>query len=361
MRIDYTVHTKVDKNIFSKVVSTEDIAPALHSGLQNVSVLVGREINAEVINIIKQEVVAYQQEFNKVVMDMGRKNSMARQLAKSLRPTSRGAAMYLDNARMRNQISVQDLMTTMYIGHELLLKIRQVFTGQQIQTKFLIKFDGKLYEIDEENVPLNLILSQYGGTDQSNPMNLAYSLDKTLVEELIKTQQAKELQSNLDWGNQIWALKPEYLKNKSAETGRKYTPFWNSKDAEIYYLLTLQEEQGRTEKLALEEYANYRAQMGGGGGYRSTFFKVGDVGKYQIKSFNFDTKGGKSRETNFIRFSLLRDRFNDLANIFNTLSGRDLGLALQKFFTETDKNLEKSDEITQKFNEEAKEAFSKIF
>jgi hypothetical protein len=66
--------------------------------------------------------------------------------------------------------------------------------------------------------------------------------------------------------------------------------------------------------LTVDRYASLRSSLGGGGGYASAFYKIGDVGSTQVKFFNLK-KGASKATVNFARFSLLRDRFRQLYEI----------------------------------------------
>lgn len=70
----------------------------------------------------------------------------------------------------------------------MLLQMRTAFTGQIINTKFVVKTDDNFYTIDEHalNKTLPMVLSTYGGGTISNPFSVAYQLNKKLLDDLVR-------------------------------------------------------------------------------------------------------------------------------------------------------------------------------
>lgn len=250
-------------------------------------------------------------------------------------------------------------------GHNLLLDIRKQLTGQDINTKFFVSYEGKTYEIDERDVQIGYTLSRFGADTISNPVSLAYNLTSEALQELIKEAKAKEI-TNEDIWSQIYSLKRPYLDQKKAYWAskgikREYPNiFFDSKDAEIYELFNQQRNlQRETKILDLEYYTDLRKSMGGGGGYASPFYKKGDVGSVQVKYFNIK-KNQTSSSVNFARFSLLRDQLRNLENILNQSDIGSVANNLIKFFTETNKKYV-TEKIDIAFNEAAEKAILSLF
>lgn len=261
-----------------------------------------------------------------------------------------------------NKKATKNFIKTMQLGHSLLLQMRETLTGQSIKTKFMIEYEGKIYQVYEDDIQdyIQLTLSRFGGQTISNPFSLAYQIDaEVLAAQGILNQQnlIDNAVEQVNLYQTILDLKPEYLKRKSAITGRKYPNiFWDSKDGEI--LEQLQQEAALEGfcSIDINRYEALRKSMGGGGGYATPFYKLGDVGSIQVKFFKFKN-GSNVANVNFARFSLLRDRFKQLEELLGDSNKRESEImeGLQSFFTEKENLI--SSEISQKLNQEAKESF----
>lgn len=339
------------------VFDLTDGVQAYREGITDVSQVSAHDLFLHVIEPLRQAVHSYRDEFNIAVNDYMMSNNLLRQMRDTLSPEQRARtdSVEISKKKLNNgKRATKNLIATMEKGHSLLLQMRESLTGQQISTKFVIAHEGKVYQIDESQVPMKLVLSQFGGGTVSNPFSLAYQIDVELMKSKKFLEQAEEITTADVW-QQIYNLKRPYLEEKSKITGRKYPNiFYDSKDAEIYELYA---QQKKTD-LTLSDYTKLRASMGGGGGYASPFYKVGDVGSIQVKYFNLK-KGVRNSTVNFARFSLLRDRFKDLEIILSGDDPQEIGRSLMEFFTEKENNISQS--ITQEVNNIAKKEFEKLF
>lgn len=282
----------------------------------------------------------------------------------NIQKNKRSENIVLSETRYTNHKKATEKMkVVMAMGHSLLLEIREEITQQQINTKFMIDIAGKVYLVDESKInDLSLVLSSFGAGTVSNPFSLAYQLDasiENLLKELVNQEEAEIISDDSIWKT-IWARKISYLQKKSIENHKKYIPFYNSKDAEIYMLYKGNPPGGGEDltTLTVDRYAQLRASLGGGGGYSSPFYKIGDIGLTQVKYFKI-RNNEKEAAVNYARFSLLRDKFQQLLFIFNQTDIEKIGQDLLNFFTEKEKNI--SEKITQKVNQEAKQAIQKYF
>lgn len=353
-RITTKVTTSGD---FPDVFELIDGVQAYREGISEISPTEAHDLFLNVIEPLRVAVHSYRDEFNIAVNDYMRSNNLLRQMRDTLSPSQRVRtnSVEINEKKLNNgKKATKNLIATMEKGHSLLLEMRAALTGQQISTKFIITHEGKTYLIDESNVPTKLVLSQFGSGTVSNPFSLAYQIDTELVKSREFLEKAEEISTTDIW-QQIYNLKRPYLYEKSKITGKKYPNiFYDSKDAEIYELYA---QQKKTD-LTLAEYTNLRAQMGGGGGYASPFYKIGDVGSIQVKYFNLK-KGVKNSTVNFARFSLLRDRFRELEEILSKNDVQEIGRDLMKFFTEKENNISQS--LTRQVNNLAKKEFEKLF
>ena len=111
--------------------------------------------------------------------------------------------------------------------------------------------------------------------------------------------------------------------------------------------------------LDLSQYIELRQTLGGDGGYASAFYKSGDIGSVQVKFFNLN-KSGQTATTNFVRFSLLRDKLRKLNEILKEKDLKVLKKGLLDFFTEN-KNYSSLEQMSEAFNQASKEAINKLF
>lgn len=346
-------------------IDTSDVVrEAYNTGIYDASNWQSSEFYTSVIVPLKVATESYAGEFDEAVRRYMEENgSVLSKMKNSLNPMRGQRSTKIDLANKEynnNNNATNNLMATMLKGHSLLLKIRTALTGQTITTKFIVQTDKGFYEIDEASIDSNLVLSTFGGGTVSNPFSLAYQLDQDLLQSSNLLTEDKEI-SKTDILQTIMSIKPEYLELKKADwkakgVDREYSNiYFDSKDAEIYELY--QQQRGRTALNALE-YKRLREKMGGGGGHASAFYKMGDVGSVQVKFFNL-TKSGKKATVNFARFSLLRDRFRQLAQIFSEMDPIKMQIKLMEFFTEKEDNVLEG--VSSAFNEQAQRALEDLF
>ncbi len=317
----------------------------------------------QMIKDFRQVVSKYRVQFDADFNNYISKNNVMRKIKKSLTVGKNDDATRSQEIAIsasdfeQNKKATRQFLQTMDLGHSLLLQMRETLTGQKISTKFTLEYNGKLYQIDEDDVPpeaLRLVPSTFGGGTVSNPFSLAYELDIEVLKckGLLEQEDSKLELIPLNLSDNIMALKPSYLAWKSTQTHRQYPNiYFDSKDAEIFELLQQEVENGQSDGIiALDRYIDLRASMGGGGGYATPFYKMGDIGLKQIKFFKFKNRA-KVATVNFARFSLLRDRFQQLESILNKDSTYDIVLGLKDFFTEKEKNI--TPEVSKILNEEA--------
>ena len=252
------------------------------------------------------------------------------------------------NRYENNRKATQDFIEVFLEGHELLSLIREQLTGQSISTKMTIKTSEGTYLLDSKEVPYRVVLSTFGGTTKS-PFSLAYEIDFDLLREKENLQDT--LISKSDIYSAIMGIKIPYLRQKSMQTGRKYRPIFNSKDAEIYDFM-LQSNLDAS-YLNVEKYATLRANMGGGGGYASSQLKLGDVGLVQDKYFS-----EKQSTVNFARYSLVKNNLQKLLNLLDA-SPSEIKTGLIKIFTEDEQRI--SNEISKQMNKEAIKYINMLF
>ena len=353
----------MDKHIqgsFSKdIVSISNILQLYRQGTKVLTEETNEEFYKLVIEPLKDEVQDYIQRFEETSNKYMRYNSTLSKMRKSI--MTKGEIVSLEgitNKTLNNKRkTTKNMINIMQEGHSMLLDIREAFVGHRINTKFYIAVEGKTYIIDENKIKPNLMLSSYGGATSANPFSLAYQIDKELLESQKILEQAEEI-TNDEIFQEIMKKKPPYLDEyKTPKTGRIYKYYYfDSKDAEIYE--SYRQSKENILSLSVDKYASLRYSLGGGGGYASPFYKIGDIGSTQVKYFNIK-KGEKSAVVNFARFGLLNTRFKELYNILNQDSLNLIGKNLQTFFTEKEKNI--SEEVSIRINKEAQQAFNKIF
>lgn len=248
------------------------------------------------------------------------------------------------------------------LGKKILEKFRSLITGNSIQTKFTIATSEGIYVLDQRTIAdyITPILSTFGGSTQNNPFSLAYQIDIQLLQEKGLLNEENRI-TNTAIFEEIWAQKIPYLtsiKGWSEARARSRLVF-NSKDAEIYDLMTQMENlsPGSTKGwLNANKYAELRAQMGGGGGYRTSQLKSGDIGLVQDKMVT-----ERQASVNIIRQQMIKENLEKLLLILYTSSNNPVALrtSLKKMFTENEKNI--SDEITRRANREAQKAIDILF
>lgn len=340
-------------------ISREMYRIATHDEAQSVSYDASAMIQ-DFRNMVSQYRVKFESDFKEYALT----NNIARKMQNVLDPgdKQRGETIYVSNKQLtKNKRVTNQFAQTMYLGHTILSQMRETLTGQTIRTKFLIEFDGHYYEVYEDEIQdyVKLALDRYRGQSTvSNPFSLAYQIDAEALKAagILREENQVDGMQSVDLFQQIWDLKPSYLEYKHKLTGRDYPNiFWDSKDAEIVELLQQEAEREGYVPLALSRYIDLRQSMGGGGGYASAFYKLGDIGSTQVKFFKFKKQSGIVN-VNFARFSLLRDRFKQLEEILSRPSETEIMAGLESFFTEKEVNI--SDNISQAFNKEAKAAIA---
>ena len=302
----------------------------------------------------------FDQDFNEYIHD----NSLVRKMKNVLNPEEgqRGNAIYVSNKELtRNRRATEQFASTMLLGHSLLNQMRETLTGQVIRTKFMIEYDGEYYEVYEDEIQdyVKIAIDRYRGQSTvSNPFSLAYQLDAEVLKNagILKEENKMDDMQSVDLFQQIWDLKPAYLEYKSSITHKQYPNiFFDAKDSEIVELLQQEALEYGYMSIGLARYIQLRKSMGGGGGYASAFYKIGDIGSTQVKFFKFKKQSGVVN-VNFARFSLLRDRFRELRDILGQSSENDIMKGLEEFFTEKESNV--SDRMSTIFNRKAKESIA---
>lgn len=351
---------------------TEELSLELKQLIQNnlntVTDAVKNDIMSNFVNIYKVRINQYINDFEKAVNTWRTVNHVKRITKQILDPYNNDNNSSQDLSKVltakafqNNKRATQHLCAVLQQGHNLLLEIRAAITGQQINTKMLISVKGKTYLVNEVDLQdINLVLSRgmRGESTVSNPFSLAYKIDNTIeqsLQDLVQEDKAEEISSN-DIYNIIWQRKIDYLNKYYRD--RKLEPIWNSKDAEIYMMYVGSPEGGGRDisELTVEKYHFWRKNLGGGGGYHSAFFKIGDVGLTQVKYFKITNKG---TTVNFARFSLIRNNIFKLQSIFNLTTKEEIGQNLLALFTERTTRL--SDTRTRLYNEAAKAVIQELF
>lgn len=327
----------------------------------------GGEIK-ETISSIHNQVIAYRQQFETTFKKFTTEDTMLYKIkTASLDPSNKDRSdksIIITQQELNKRMStMREVINTMEQGYNLLHSIRYQLTGQTIETEMSVVIPGRgTYRIPASVLKdkgfLTNTLSTFGGGTISNPFSLAYNLDiKAMQNDMLFLEQYCKESDNIEQLDiyQLMknSLKPAYLAQKSLETGRKYPNiYFDGKDMEIINLSIQTLRRGGSFDLDLEKYTHYRKTMGGGGGYRTSFYKMGDVGAIQDKFFKLKSKERTSATVSYTRFSLLRDKFAKLDRILSSKYYSDVVKGLVNFFTENEKNV--SDEISREFNEAAK-------
>lgn len=363
----YLSSVKMNPGAFSKTAEFMGPAQQAVKSMRDGFISQPPESFLAMLNELKDIVTGYITEFDDAVNKYKKDNNLMTAMAGSLdrsKMNGNGTAEICISAKQlhNKKQSTQHLITTMTKGHSLLLQMRQALTGQNLHTKFYIETDDGLYVIDEDKLDMGLTLSTFGGGTVSNPFSVAYDLDKS-VQKQMNTLLSEETDNyrNLKESNlyqQIMGIKPAYLADKSLETGREYSNiYFDSKDAEIMELYRqIVENQGEAPVIDLMWYKQRRQTMGGGGGYATAFYKMGDVGLTQVKFFSLKNKR-KNALVNFARFSLLRDKYKLLEKI---LSRKDQNRekildGLADFFIEKEANL--TNQVSKAIAQQARDIF----
>ena len=344
------------------VVSPSDLHPLYQTQSQEASLDLNNQF-AKIIALLKADIEIYYTNFQEAFVNYVNSNSNLRKMANTLNLTSRSQRsekVQLTEGDYNNKQEkyTQELIQIMKEGHSLLLRIRSQLTGQNITTKFIIKFNDQFYEVDEDSIPLDYTLSQYGGGTVSNPFSLAYEISADMLTNAKLLKDDNNISTSDIW-SKINEVKPGYLKLKEAYwkaqgQDRVYKNiYFDSKDAEIYERYRSQRGQGLA-NLTPQKYFDLRAEIGRS---HTPFYKSGDIGLTQMKFVNLDKS--KTATINFTRLSLLRDRLQQLLNIFSNSSLELMKNQLINFFTE--KESPYMDKVTLVTNSEAKKMIEKLF
>ena len=353
---------KVSGSIPENFVEVAEVMELYRSGALELNQETSQDFQELVIQPLKSKVMSYCLEFDMVSNSYIKNNSVLSKMRNSIMsPKREERAKKIEGITNKSltegKKTTQQMIQTMQKGHSLLLEIREALIGSKISTKFIITIDDKTYSIDEKFLSPYLTLSTYGGKTISNTFSLDYKIDRELLQSKEFLENSELISDEEGTWQHIFSLKPNYLKQKSLETGRQYPNiFYDAKDAEIYEYLI--QRQGELSKFGDFEYAQLRKRLGGGGGNASPFYKTGDIGNIQVKYFKIK-KGQRDATVNFARFSLLRDRFQQLYDILDKNNIQEIGKELSKFFTEEEYNI--SEEITRQTNREIQQIFNKIF
>lgn len=236
---------------------------------------------------------------------------------------------------------VQELIYVLQRGLYILQYIQQQFTGQQIDTIFHVKHEGKIIAVSEENLPMSIILSTYGASGE-NYVSLAYQLEgdiTKLIQELEKTKKATVISGDQYW-NVIWEAK------EALGWSNKY---YDSKDAEIYQLISSNETEFMN--FNVNRYRELRDITGAGSGAK-TQLQGGDIANKQMKLI--------TSQVNFARQTLIQKNLLLLYNSLQSGNINSIKETMLNMFTSYGSTQIYSD-TDQGYNQAAQEAISAIF
>ena len=270
--------------------------------------------------------------------------------------------------RLRNQqgsdLIARDFIRTLEKGNILLEYIRQVLTGQTITTTFTIKgSENEIYMTDKSEVPYRLVLSTYGASG-NNFVSLAYDINvdkaiQTLTKGLTENEKRQKMITSSDIYSRIDVVKKQYLDDLNSKyPKKKYKPIFDSKDVEIFDLLSQrlasQEISSLNQALTKSTYIKMRKAMGGRGGYRTSSTQLGDVGLIQDKLIT-----QKTNQVNFARQTLIRGRFESLNQALMTMNHSEIKNTFLKLFTEKQSRV--GDNVSRMVNREAVKMIREAF
>lgn len=270
--------------------------------------------------------------------------------------------------RLRNQqgsdLIAKDFIRTLEKGNILLEYIRQLLTGQTITTTFTIKgSEEEIYMADKSEVSYRLVLSTYGASG-NNFVSLAYDVDvnkaiQALTKGLTEDERRQKMITSSDIYRRIDVVKQQYLDELNAKyPDKKYKPIFDSKDAEIFDLLSQrlasQDISSLNSALTKSTYIKMRKAMGGRGGYRTSSTQLGDVGLIQDKLIT-----QKTNQVNFARQTLIRGRFADLNKSLAAMNQSEIKNTFLRLFTEKQSRV--GDNVSRMTNREAVKMIRKVF
>lgn len=326
------------------------IDEAISQGIQPLSELVGRDL----LTIIN-EAYYYLQNYNKnlAIVLQDYKNFVERNnfIGKRTERVTGKEILFVTAKGLTNKsVKTKRVIQMLELGHEIILKIRFLFSGQTIKTEAILRVDGKFYKLGEEILNdskiTTRVLSNYGAS-QNNPFSLAYSINFKELKNYLEKENIEALPNDV-WKKML-ELKPSYLETYHPDLEKPYRVFYDSKDAEIYKLLEMNSEAVGV--LDVDKYALLRSKVGGRGGYASPFYKMGDIGNIQIKFFNFSK--GKDIAVNYARMQLIQKQCLKLEKNLNpNQSLEKIKQGLINFYSENQSNLNEFDKEGQKLNEE---------
>lgn len=350
-------------------IKRDDIQPGLKFGIDEFTNASYENI-AQILSVLNRDIEAYLKKYNESYLNFQRQNRIVRKI-KSL-PTSLKQSdqsvpvkVAIDSKSYQNEKKATlEFIQTLEMGKYLLHKTRTLLTGNAIQTKITVQTSDGVYLVDQDSIKdyITPVLSTYGGSTINNPFSLAYSIDVALLQEQkILNESNKISQTNIF--AEIWKVKVPYLVQFKgwSETYAKRRQVFNSKDAEIYDLMSQLESQSPNSMqgwLNVSRYASLRANMGGGGGYRTSQLKSGDVGLIQDK---FITE--KRNNVNIIRQQMIKEKLEQLLKIVTIPLSQSTAIKeeLKKMFTENAGNINNLDTITQITNREAQKFIDSLF
>ena len=265
------------------------------------------------------------------------------------------------NKYQNNRKSTQEFIQIFQYGRKILSKVREAITNQSISTEVTIVTSKGTYRIPEPVLQgtgaVKTVLSTFGA-NQNSFFSLAYEIDLQ-NQKLINILQDYLIKETGKTGDDIyeaiWHAKELYLIYLSMKNDKKtYKPVFNSKDAEIYNLMY--RNNYSADWLTREKYQSLRKIMGGGGGYRTSSIKMGDVGLIQDKLIT-----ERQNQVNFASFGLVRNNLQKLSTMIKSTKNNPQQLAQELIHQFTEKRSLVNDNITYQANEEAKLNIMKLF
>ena len=361
---------KIKKTSFNQeFLQKKDLQPFMDFGIDEITKATQDNIY-QILAIVKNDIENYLISYNKAFLQFQRQSGLVRKL-RSLPTSSKqnipdGKNIYIEEKRYLNERKATlEFIQVLEAGQYLLQRFRSLIVGNSIQTQITIRIKNEVYTVDKKDIQdyITPILSTFGGSTKDNPFSLAYQIDIDSIQT--KDELFKNLTkiSGTDIYKQIFKMKVPYLVQKKGwdENYARKKAVFNSKDAEIYDLMSQMEKQspGSTKNwLNIERYASLRASMGGGGGYRTNQLKSGDVGLIQDKFIT-----SKQESVNIIRQQMIEEKLKKLLSIVSLPStkGQEIKNELKNMFTESEKNINSLDIITKQTNKIAQEMIDQLF
>ena len=323
----------------------------------------------QVLQALSIDIKQYLEEYNEAFLNFQKVNRLVN-IIRSLPTSSRQdqqdsgkTKIAIEAKRYQNKKkATQNFIQVLKKGRYLLNYFRMLLTKNSIETYITIKTDSGVYRIAQDKIEdyITPLLSTYGGSTKNNPFSLAYEIDVKMLEQNQILSKENAI-SNTDIFKEIWNIKVPYLKEYKSWSERKaaQSRVFNSKDAEIYDLMNQLKNQSKLPSnwLTVQKYAELRATMGGGGGYRTSQLKLGDVGLIQDK---FVTN--KINSVNIIRQQMIEKRLSELLEILNSKDYNFIRKELKRIFTENgEKSTNSLDDISRIVNEQAQQVIDEIF